>query len=70
MKKIFITIFIFCTLILKSYSNEISQSEMNILALSIGADMVFISTHHMFRVFLVICFAAILQKYLKKINVD
>ena len=31
MKKIFITIFIFCTLILKSYSNEISQSEMNIL---------------------------------------
>ena len=31
MKKIIITIFIFCTLILKSYSNEISQSEMNIL---------------------------------------
>ena len=35
------------------------QSEMNILALSIGADMSFISPHHMFRVFLVIIVAGI-----------
>ena len=42
------------------------QSEMNILALSIGADMSFISPHHMFRVFLVIIFAGILHKILKK----
>ena len=42
------------------------QSEMNILALSIGADMSFISPHHMLRVFLVIIFAGILHKILKK----
>ena len=43
------------------------QSEMNILALSVGADMSFISPHHMFRVFLVIVFAGILHKIIKKI---
>ena len=43
---------------------------MNILALSVGADMAFISTHHMIRVFMVIMIAAIIQKLLKKINVD
>jgi membrane AbrB-like protein len=42
------------------------QSEMNILALSIAADMSFISPHHMLRVFLVIIFAGILHKILKK----
>lgn len=42
------------------------QSEMNILALSVGADMSFISPHHMFRVFLVIIFAGVLHKFLKK----
>ena len=46
------------------------QSEMNILALSVGADMAFISTHHMIRVFMVIMIAAIIQKLLKKFNVD
>ena len=50
--------------IILSYSPG-GQSEMNILALSVGADMAFISTHHMFRVFMVIMFAALLQKYLK-----
>ena len=43
------------------------QSEMNILALSVGADMSFISPHHMFRVFLVIIFAGILHKFIKRI---
>ena len=42
------------------------QSEMNLLALSIGADMSFISPHHMFRVFLVIIFASIILKFIKK----
>ena len=42
------------------------QSEMNILALSVGADMSFISPHHMFRVFLVIIFAGILHKIIKR----
>jgi uncharacterized protein len=42
------------------------QSEMNILALSVGADMSFISPHHMFRVVLVIIFAGILHKFLKR----
>jgi membrane AbrB-like protein len=42
------------------------QSEMNILALSVGADMSFVSPHHMFRVFLVIIFAGILHKFLRK----
>ena len=42
------------------------QSEMNILALSVGADMSFVSPHHMFRVFLVIIFAGILHKFLKR----
>jgi hypothetical protein len=42
------------------------QSEMNLLALSIGADMSFISPHHMFRVFLVIIFASIIIKFIKK----
>ncbi len=55
--------------IILSYSPG-GQTEMNILALSVGADMAFISTHHMFRVFMVIMLAAIIQKYLKKINVD
>jgi membrane AbrB-like protein len=44
------------------------QSEMNILALSIGADMSFISPHHMFRVFLVIIFASLIHKVIKKIR--
>ena len=43
------------------------QSEMNILALSVGADMSFISPHHMFRVFLVIIFAGILHKIIKRL---
>ncbi len=42
------------------------QSEMNLLALSVGADMSFISPHHMFRVFLVIIFASIILKFIKK----
>ena len=44
------------------------QSEMNILALSIGADMSFITPHHMLRVFLVIIFASIIHKVIKKIK--
>ena len=43
---------------------------MNILALSVNADMAFISTHHMFRVFMVIMLAALIQRFLKKTNVD
>jgi len=39
---------------------------MNILALSVGADMSFISPHHMLRVFMVIIFAGILHKIIKK----
>ncbi len=46
------------------------QSEMNLLSLSAQADMAFISTHHIFRVFIVIMLAAIIQKIIKKINVD
>ncbi len=46
------------------------QPEMNILALSVGADMVFVGTHHVFRVFLVIMLAAIIQKFIKKSNLD
>ena len=42
------------------------QSEMNILALSVGADMSFISPHHMLRVFMVIIFAGILHKIIKQ----
>ena len=69
-----IPLFIFVFILLKLDYNFVSiilsyspggQSEMNILALSVGADMAFISTHHMFRVFMVIMFAALLQKYLK-----
>ena len=55
--------------IILSYSPG-GQTEMNILALSVNADMVFISTHHMFRVFMVIIFAAVIQKLFNKINVD
>lgn len=50
--------------VILSYSPG-GQSEMNILALSVGADMAFISTHHMLRVFMVIFLAAIIQKFLK-----
>ena len=50
--------------IILSYSPG-GQSEMNILALSVGADMAFISTHHMLRVFMVIFLAASIQKFLK-----
>ena len=69
-----IPLFIFVFILLKLDYNLVSiilsyspggQSEMNILALSVGADMAFISTHHMFRVFMVIMFAALLQKYFK-----
>ena len=42
------------------------QSEMNILALSVGADMSFISPHHMLRVFMVIIFAGFLHKIIKQ----
>ena len=75
----FIPLSIFVIILLKLDYNLISiilsyspggQSEMNILALSVGADMAFISTHHMFRVFMVIMIAAIIQKILKTINVD
>ena len=75
----FIPLLIFIIILLKLDYNLISiilsyspggQSEMNILALSVGADMAFISTHHMFRVFMVIMIAAIIQKILKTINVD
>ena len=41
------------------------QAEMCILALSVGADMVFVSIHHVFRVFLVIFIASFLKNYLK-----
>ena len=55
--------------VILSYSPG-GQSEMNILALSVGADMAFISTHHMLRVFMVIFLAAFIQKFLKWFNVD
>ncbi len=42
------------------------QAEMCILALSVGADMIFVSIHHVFRVFLVIFIASFLKNYLKK----
>ena len=43
------------------------QAEMCILTLSIGGDIVFVSIHHVFRVFFVIFLATILKKYLLKI---
>mgnify|MGYP001488949357 FL=1 len=70
----FIPLFIFVIILYKFDYDLISiilsyspggQTEMNILALSVGADMAFISTHHMFRVFMVIMFAALIQRYLK-----
>ena len=42
------------------------QAEMCILTLSIGGDIVFVSIHHVFRVFFVIIMAALLKKYLLK----
>ena len=42
------------------------QAEMCILTLSIGGDIVFVSMHHVFRVFFVIIMAALLKKYLLK----
>ena len=42
------------------------QAEMCILTLSIGGDIVFVSIHHVFRVFFVIIMAAFLKKYLLK----
>ena len=42
------------------------QAEMCILTLSIGGDIVFVSIHHVFRVFFVIILASILKKYLLK----
>ncbi len=42
------------------------QAEMCILTLSIGGDIVFVSIHHVFRVFFVIFLATILKKYLLK----
>ena len=42
------------------------QAEMCILTLSIGGDIVFVSIHHVFRVFFVIVMAALLKKYLLK----
>ncbi len=42
------------------------QAEMCILTLSIGGDIVFVSIHHVFRVFFVIILASILKKHLLK----
>ena len=42
------------------------QAEMCILTLSIGGDIVFVSIHHVLRVFFVIFLATILKKYLLK----
>ena len=42
------------------------QAEMCILTLSIGGDIVFVSIHHVFRVFFVIILASLFKKYLLK----
>ena len=42
------------------------QAEMCILTLSIGGDIVFVSIHHVFRVFFVIIMAALFKKFLLK----
>ncbi len=42
------------------------QAEMCILTLSIGGDIVFVSIHHILRVFFVIILASIVKKYLLK----
>ena len=42
------------------------QAEMCILTMSIGGDIVFVSIHHVFRVFFVIILASVLKKYLLK----